>query len=307
MENLLSPWFLREDKIVTAMKPGTRLQMIAVDDIGRFAAAAFIDAEKWNGAAVDLAGDAVTMLEAARTLSEIVGKEVTFQEIPIVAVRENSEDFALVLEGFESTGYSADIPGLESSVGSCSQEFCRMGERTENLIGAPVELDRERLKVCRALPVRRPREMGVLLDLLRSRRATRVVVTTRCLDAQFTLGDASADGAGLERALRMPDLGEGDDAYELAAVGHEDPTHAPSFHLLFDFVHFVVGTAEQRIAGHDGGDGLAVEVASLETPSRHDVAVGEQTNWGSSRIAHADEPDALVCHGLHRCANRIDG
>lgn len=123
MENLLSPWFLQEDKIVTAMKPDTRLQMIAVDDIGRFAAAAFIDAEKWNGAAVDLAGDAVTMSESARTLSEIVGKEVTFQEIPIAAVRENSEDLALMLEWFESTGYSVDIPSLESKWGVAPKSF----------------------------------------------------------------------------------------------------------------------------------------------------------------------------------------
>ncbi len=114
MENLLSPWFLNDGKLVTAMKPGTKLQMIAVDDIGRFGADAFIHADKWKGAEVDLAGDALTMPESAALVSEIQGSEVTFVEIPIDAVRQNSEDFALMLEWFERVGYSADVPALEA-------------------------------------------------------------------------------------------------------------------------------------------------------------------------------------------------
>jgi uncharacterized protein YbjT (DUF2867 family) len=117
MENLLSPWFLQGEQLVTAMKPDTKLQMIAVDDIGKFAAAAFIDSEKWKNAEVDLAGDSITMPEAAQFASEILGKPITFLEIPIEAVRQNSEDFALMLEWFESTGYSADIEGLATRWG----------------------------------------------------------------------------------------------------------------------------------------------------------------------------------------------
>ena len=39
--------------------------MIAVDDIGRFGAKAFTDADEMKGAEIDIAGDAVTMPEAA--------------------------------------------------------------------------------------------------------------------------------------------------------------------------------------------------------------------------------------------------
>ena len=117
MENLPSPWFLQGDTLVTAMKPTTKLQMIAADDIGKFGAAAFVDAAKHKNEEVDIAGDSATMLQAADAVSQIVGRKVTFQPIPIEAVRKNSEDFALMLEWFERVGYSADIPGVEKRWG----------------------------------------------------------------------------------------------------------------------------------------------------------------------------------------------
>jgi len=117
MENLLSPWFLNGDKLTTALKPETKLQMVAVEDIGKFGAAAFIEADKFRGAEIDYAGDAVTMAEAAAALGELTGKPVTYQPIPIAAVRANSDDFAKMLEWFDAVGYSADIPSLESRWG----------------------------------------------------------------------------------------------------------------------------------------------------------------------------------------------
>jgi uncharacterized protein YbjT (DUF2867 family) len=117
MENLPSPWFLNGDKLTTALKPDTKLQMVAVEDIGKFSAAAFIEADKFKGAEIEYAGDAVTMPEAAAALSELTGKTITYQQIPISAVRANSEDFALMLEWFDAVGYAADIPALESRWG----------------------------------------------------------------------------------------------------------------------------------------------------------------------------------------------
>ena len=37
--------------------------------------------------------------------------------IPIEAVRQNSDDFAKMLEWFDAVGYSADIAGLEGKYG----------------------------------------------------------------------------------------------------------------------------------------------------------------------------------------------
>jgi uncharacterized protein YbjT (DUF2867 family) len=117
MENITSPGFLNGDKLTTALKPDTKLQMVAVDDIGKFSAKAFTDAEKFKGAEIDYAGDAVTMPEAAVALSELTGKTVSYQPIPIEAVRANSDDLATMLEWFDAGGYTADIPSLESQWG----------------------------------------------------------------------------------------------------------------------------------------------------------------------------------------------
>jgi uncharacterized protein YbjT (DUF2867 family) len=117
MENLPSAWFLNGDKLTTTLKPETKLQMVAVDDIGKFSAKAFTDAEKFKSAEIDYAGDAVTMPEAAAALSELTGKTVTYQQIPIEAVRANSEDFAKMLEWFDAGGYTADIASQESRWG----------------------------------------------------------------------------------------------------------------------------------------------------------------------------------------------
>jgi len=117
MENLPSPWFLNGDKLTSALKRETKLQMVAVDDIGKFSAAAFAEADKFKGAEIEYAGDAVTMDEAAAAVGELTGKTVTYQPIPIAAVRANSDDFAKMLEWFDAVGYGADIPALEARWG----------------------------------------------------------------------------------------------------------------------------------------------------------------------------------------------
>jgi len=96
MENLPSPWFLNGDKLTTALKPQTKLQMVAVDDIGKFSAKAFAEADKFKGAEIEYAGDAVTMAEAAAAMSELTGKTVSYQPIPIDAVRPSSDSLAVL-------------------------------------------------------------------------------------------------------------------------------------------------------------------------------------------------------------------
>ncbi len=68
MENLLAPFSLQGSTLAWALGQGTKLQMIAVDDIGWFGARAFTDAAALNRREIDLAGDVRTMPEAAETL-----------------------------------------------------------------------------------------------------------------------------------------------------------------------------------------------------------------------------------------------
>lgn len=117
MENLVSPWFLNGDKLCAAMRPDTVLQMIAVQDIGRYGARAFTDAAKLNRREIDIAGDALTMPAAARALRKGLGRAIEFVQIPIAEVRKNSEDLALMLEWFDRVGYDVDIPALQREFG----------------------------------------------------------------------------------------------------------------------------------------------------------------------------------------------
>lgn len=115
MENFLAEWFLPgilEGKLRVGLKPDTSLQMIAVEDIGKFGRYAFEQHEKMNGVALDIAGDERTMIETARILSGAIGHKVEFEEIPKEVVRKWSDDFAIMLEWFESVGYNADIRAL---------------------------------------------------------------------------------------------------------------------------------------------------------------------------------------------------
>jgi uncharacterized protein YbjT (DUF2867 family) len=117
MENLLAPYSLHGDTLSSALGPDTKLQMIAVDDIGWFGARAFTDAAALNRREIDLAGDLRTMPEAAEILAKALGRAITFTQTPIEQVRQYSEDMALMLEWFERVGYSADISGLEREFG----------------------------------------------------------------------------------------------------------------------------------------------------------------------------------------------
>jgi uncharacterized protein YbjT (DUF2867 family) len=116
MENLLAPFSLQGSTLAWALGPGTKLQMIAVDDIGWFGARAFTDSAALNRREIDLAGDVRTMPEA-EVLTEALGRPIAFAQTPIEQVRPYSKEMALMLQWFERVGYSADIAGLEREFG----------------------------------------------------------------------------------------------------------------------------------------------------------------------------------------------
>jgi len=73
MENLVAPYSLQGDTLSSALGSATKLQMIAVDDIGWFGARAFTGAAALNRREIDIAGDVRTMPEAAEILTEAMG------------------------------------------------------------------------------------------------------------------------------------------------------------------------------------------------------------------------------------------
>lgn len=120
MDNFLRPWFkpgLMEGKLLIGIKPSKVLQMIAVDDIGKFGLRAFEQHKEMNGRAIDLAGDQQTMPKTAEILSKAVGRKIEFVQVPIAEVRKFSEDYAIMLEWFDRVGYNVDIPKLSAEYG----------------------------------------------------------------------------------------------------------------------------------------------------------------------------------------------
>jgi len=117
MDNLLAPYSLQGSTLASAVGPDTKLQMIAVDDIGWFGARAFTDAAALNRREIDLAGDVRTMPETAEILTEALGRPIAFAQTPIEQVRQYSQDMALMLQWFDRVGFSADIAGLEREFG----------------------------------------------------------------------------------------------------------------------------------------------------------------------------------------------
>jgi uncharacterized protein YbjT (DUF2867 family) len=120
MENWVSPWFkpaIDEGDLAIGMKPETKLQQIAVADIGKYGKLAFEHSETLNGQALDIAGDELTAPRVAEIVSHASGKAVGYVRIPIEQVREFSDDFALMLEWFDRVGYDADIEGNAKKYG----------------------------------------------------------------------------------------------------------------------------------------------------------------------------------------------
>jgi uncharacterized protein YbjT (DUF2867 family) len=105
---------LRKGRIVTALAPDTRLQLIAADDIGAFAQEAFERPELFGGCTIDLAAEALTMEEVATTLSRVLGVRIDASHVtPEEAVAAGLfEGWVRSQEWTNAVGYRADIASL---------------------------------------------------------------------------------------------------------------------------------------------------------------------------------------------------
>jgi uncharacterized protein YbjT (DUF2867 family) len=113
MENLRRPGRAPKDGVLAmALKPATALQMIAVDDIGAFAALALARPEQFIGTATEIAGDSLTMLQVAETWARVTGEPMRFVEVPLEQIRSANPENASMLAWFNASGYQADIPAL---------------------------------------------------------------------------------------------------------------------------------------------------------------------------------------------------
>jgi uncharacterized protein YbjT (DUF2867 family) len=115
MENVVAPWSigaLKQGTHAFAMPAKRVLQLVSLADIGAFVAALAERREQVFGKRFDFAGDELSGEEQAKILSEAIGRPIGYQEIPIAAARQQSEDAALMFEWFDRVGYDVDIAAL---------------------------------------------------------------------------------------------------------------------------------------------------------------------------------------------------
>ena len=99
----LTSWNLRPDK---------GLQLVAVDDIGAFAALVLANRSDYLGKTIELAGDEMTESQIAETLGSVLGRPVHLvqQQMP-EGFTPTAEQIAM-FSFFNGQGYDVDIPAL---------------------------------------------------------------------------------------------------------------------------------------------------------------------------------------------------
>jgi uncharacterized protein YbjT (DUF2867 family) len=92
------------------LSPDTKLQMIAVDDIGAVVEMAFEHPGKWQGRTIELAGDELSMTELAQVFSRESGREVRYVQVPWAEFESQAgKDMTQMYRWFQDTGYLVDI------------------------------------------------------------------------------------------------------------------------------------------------------------------------------------------------------
>ena len=108
--------------------PDKPFQQVAVEDVGAFTAIAFENPDRWIGREVDLAGDEQSMTEIADTFSRVIGREVSYYQVPWDQFEEQmGEEATLNFRWINDVGYEADIASLrqESLVLTTFERYLR--------------------------------------------------------------------------------------------------------------------------------------------------------------------------------------
>lgn len=115
---LMENWEAQRDQILGGklewpLDPDKSLQQVSVDDIGAFALDAFEHPDKSLGREVDLAGDESTLPQLAQTFSRVIGRQVSYIQLPWEQFQQAAgEEITVMNKWFNNVGYSAKIAAL---------------------------------------------------------------------------------------------------------------------------------------------------------------------------------------------------
>jgi uncharacterized protein YbjT (DUF2867 family) len=100
------------------LEPGVDLQLVDATDIGRVAAMAFDDPERFVGATIELAGDERTLESIAGAFGAHLGSEVEPIHVDVEDYRtEAGDELADMFRWFNEVGYDSDVDSLHGQWG----------------------------------------------------------------------------------------------------------------------------------------------------------------------------------------------
>ncbi|WP_063001935.1 NmrA/HSCARG family protein [Nocardia mikamii] len=124
--------------LVSVLAPETRLSLVAVDDIGRAAAAAITEPERFDRVELELASDYLSMTEIAATLSRVLGIPLEAPNMTVAqAVAAGMPPMGAALEWLNVAGQPGR-PAYATALGiplTSFEQWARTHLRTESAKG----------------------------------------------------------------------------------------------------------------------------------------------------------------------------
>jgi len=116
MEDFTSPArFFQNGSLNVPWRDDLVMQLIAIDDIGAFAAMAFAHPDQYLSRSLEITGDRLTAPQIARALSAAAGRPVPHTQIPLEILWDHSPEAAKVFTWANATYYDTDLAPLKKA------------------------------------------------------------------------------------------------------------------------------------------------------------------------------------------------
>lgn len=117
MEDFTSPArFFRNGSLNVPWHDDLVMQLIAIEDIGAFAALAFAEPDTYLNMTVELAGDRLTAPRIAAALGRAAGRPIPHAQIPIDVLWEHAPEVAKVMTWANETYYTVDLAPVQAAL-----------------------------------------------------------------------------------------------------------------------------------------------------------------------------------------------
>jgi uncharacterized protein YbjT (DUF2867 family) len=105
---------IRNGQLQQPLSPTTNLQMVAVDDIGAFAALAFEHPGKWKNRTFSLAGDELSMQQIADAFSRVTAQDVKYVQVSWDQFEKKmGQELTVMYRWFEEKGFHFNIEEVQ--------------------------------------------------------------------------------------------------------------------------------------------------------------------------------------------------